>query len=98
MHGGAEIASSIASRACGGRTVMADIRQPMAWTQPGSGDAFDEVERGLGDLAPTVIDGERVAAVRNLDDLGHAGVVLLTLVRGVRDRPRDGVVLLAVDD
>ena len=34
----------------------------------------------------------------DLDDLGHARVALLLLVRGVGDRPRHGVVLLAGDD
>src|SRR5262249_47490088 len=62
------------------------------------GELLDEVERGLGDLAPAVVDGERVAPVRDLDDFRHAGVAPLPLVGGVRDRPRHRVVLLAVDD
>ena len=40
----------------------------------------------------------RVASVRDLHDLRHTGVALLSFVGGVRDRPWHGVVLLAVDD
>src|SRR4051812_31641033 len=61
-------------------------------------EAPNERERRVGDLAPAAVDRERVPAVLDLDDLGHALVVLLLLVRGVRDRPRDRVVLLAGDD
>ena len=61
-------------------------------------EPLDEAERGLGNLVPAAVDGERMAAVRDLDDLGHALVPLLLLVRRVRDRPRHDVVLLAVDD
>src|SRR5437762_150157 len=62
------------------------------------GEALDEGERRLGDLPPAAVDHERVPAVGYLGDLGQGLVPLLLLVRGVRDRPRDGVVLLAVDD
>jgi len=66
---------------------------------PGALDeALDEGEGSVGDLAPAAVDGEGVAAVGNLSDLGDALVARLLLVRGVRDRPRDGVVLLAGDD
>src|SRR5256886_16451914 len=61
-------------------------------------EALDEGERRLGHLPPAAVDHERVPAVGYLGDLGHGLVPLLLLVRGVRDRPRDGVVLLAVDD
>ena len=61
-------------------------------------EAVEERERRVGDLPPAAVDRERVAAVRDLDDLGHALVALLLLERRVRDRPRDGVVLLAGDD
>src|SRR5215213_9998348 len=61
-------------------------------------EPLDELERRLGDLAPAVVDRERVTSIRHLHDLGHAGVVPLPLVGGVRDRPRHGVILLAVDD
>ena len=61
-------------------------------------EPFDEPERRVGDLAPAAVDGERVAAALDLDDLGHARVALLVLVGGVGDRPGDGVVLLAGDD
>src|SRR5262245_44105228 len=62
------------------------------------GEALDELERGVGDLAPAAVDRQRVSAVRDLLDLGHALVALLPLERRVGDRPGDGVVLLAVDD
>ena len=55
-------------------------------------------EGGVGDLAPAAVDGQRVPAVLDLDDLGHAFVVLLLLVGGVGDRPGHGVVLLPGDD
>src|SRR6266487_462689 len=61
-------------------------------------EAFDEGEGGVADLAPSAVDGQRVAAVGHLDDLGDAGVVLLLLVGGVGDRPGHGVVLLPGDD
>src|SRR5215471_13368064 len=62
------------------------------------GEPLDEVERRLGDLLPPVVDRERVASVRDLHNLGHARVALLPLVSGVRNCPRDRVVLLAIDD
>jgi len=37
----------------------------------------------LGDFAPAVVDGEGVAAVGDLDDLGFGGVVSLAFVGGV---------------
>ena len=40
----------------------------------------DEGESGVGDFAPAVVDGERVAATGDLDDLGDALVALLLLV------------------
>src|SRR5688572_23595503 len=61
-------------------------------------EALDEVERGLGDLAPAVVDSEGMASVRDLRDLRHAGVGLLPLVGSVGDGPRHRVVLLALDD
>src|SRR5689334_3999210 len=64
----------------------------------GLGESSDEVQRGLGDLPPTVVDREGVASVRHLHDLGHGGVTPFPLVSGVRDCPRHRVVLLAVDD
>src|SRR6187200_93669 len=72
--------------------------KPAEGVSPQLGEPLDEVEGGLGDLAPAVIDGEGVAAVRHLHDLRYGGIALLPLVGGVRDRPRHGVILLAVDD
>src|SRR5258705_8898297 len=60
-------------------------------------EAPHEGESGVGDLAPTAVDDQRVAAAGHLGDLGHGLVALLPLVRGVRDRPRDGVVVFAGD-
>src|SRR3954463_3893124 len=62
------------------------------------GEPVDEVQRCVGHLAPPVVDRERVTPVRDLHDLRHCRVLALALVGGVRDRPRHGVVLLAVDD
>src|SRR5207244_10544611 len=42
-------------------------------------EALDEAERGLGDLAPAAVDRERMAAIRDLRDLGDAGVATLQL-------------------
>src|SRR6266540_5175725 len=64
----------------------------------GLGESLDEAGGGVGDLPPAAVDCERVPAVRDLGDLGHALVALLPLVGGVRDRPRDRVVLLARND
>src|SRR3982751_213626 len=63
-----------------------------------SDEALDEAERGASDLVPAAVDGEGMTAVRHLEDLGDAWIVLLLLVRGMRDRPRHGVILLAGDD
>jgi len=62
------------------------------------GEPLDEVECRLSDLTPTLVDGQRVPPVRDLGDLGDAPIALLPLVGGVRDRQRDRVVLLAIDD
>src|SRR5206468_6050140 len=59
---------------------------------------LDERERRVGDLAPAAVDRERVTATRDLDELGHARIALLTLVGRLGDRHRDGVILLADDD
>ena len=64
----------------------------------GRDEPLDEVERGLRDLLPAVVNGERVAAVGHLLDLGDARVALLPLVGGVGDRPGNRVVLLPVED
>ena len=37
-------------------------------------ETLDEVERGLGDLLPAVVDGQRMAAARHLLDLGDVGL------------------------
>jgi hypothetical protein len=39
-----------------------------------------ERERRVGDLAPATVDHQRVAAVRHLDDLGHAVIAPLLVV------------------
>jgi hypothetical protein len=52
------------------------------WLSGTSGEAADEGERGLRDFGPAVVDGQGVAAVRYLGELGDAGVVLLSLVLG----------------
>ena len=53
-------------------------RQALIVPAPGRRHAnrLTNVERGLGDLAPAVVDRERVASVRHLHDLRHAGVAL----------------------
>src|SRR5258707_8951286 len=61
-------------------------------------EPLDEVERGLRDLLPAVVDGERVAAIGHLLDLGDALVALLPLVGRVGNRPGNRVVLLPVED
>src|SRR6187397_2763006 len=71
--------------------------KPAEGVSPQLGEPLDEVEGGLGDLAPAVIDGEGVAPVRHLHDLRHAGVALLPLECGFRDRPGHRVVVLAFD-
>src|SRR5438094_10052443 len=61
-------------------------------------EAADELQRHLRNFLPAAVDGQRVAAARDLLDLGYAGIALLLLVGGVRDRPRDRVVLLAIEN
>jgi hypothetical protein len=46
----------------------------------GSGESLDELQRGLRDLGPSVVNGQRVAPAGDLGELGHAWVVLLPLV------------------
>src|SRR5207302_3841260 len=60
-------------------------------------EALDESERRLGHFLPAAVDGERVATAWNHLDLGHTRVARLALVGSVRDRPRDGVVLLTIE-
>src|SRR5436309_15042308 len=48
-------------------------------------EPLDECERQVGDVAPAVVDRQRVAAARDLADLGDAGVPRPLLVRGVGD-------------
>src|SRR5215218_4502223 len=62
----------------------------------GGDEALDEIERGLCHLVPAVVNDERVAAVRHLHNLRHSWVAPLPLVGGIRDRPRHGVVLIAL--
>src|SRR5215218_761467 len=64
----------------------------------GRDEPLDEVERGFRDLLPAVVDGQRVATVGHLLDLGDARVALLPFVGGAGDRPRNRVVLLSVED
>src|ERR1041385_391051 len=59
-------------------------------------ESVDEVECRLGDLAPPVVDRERVASVRDLHDLRHGGGALLPPVGGGCGRPPGGGVLLAL--
>jgi len=61
-------------------------------------EPLDEGQRRVGHFTPSAVDDEGVTAVRHLDDLGDGLVALLLLVGGVRDRPANGVVLLAGDD
>src|ERR1700681_3221154 len=61
-------------------------------------EALDEREGLVGDVAPALIDDERVAPARNLDDLGHGLVVLLILVGGFGNRGWNRVILFAGDD
>jgi len=57
-----------------------------------------EHERRVRDLAPATVDRERVTAIGDLDDFGHALLRCWRLNERVRDRPWDRVVLLAGDD
>src|SRR5712692_2984001 len=64
----------------------------------GSDEALDEGERGVGDLAPAAVDGERVPAAGDRDELRDRLVPLLAVVGGLRDRRRHGVILVPDDD
>src|SRR5271166_7137667 len=83
--------------------VMSSVRRPKFaaaanLSHPMSREPTDEGERGLGDVAPAVVDGQGVSSAGYLGELGHAGVVLLTLVFGVADGAGNGVVVLAGND
>src|SRR5918997_3242245 len=52
-------------------------------------ESLHEVERRLCHLAPAAVDRERVPAIRDPGDLGDRLIVLVALVGGVCDRPRD---------
>src|SRR3954451_21489276 len=73
-----------------------------AWCLPSrparAREAVDERQRGIGDVAPACVDRERVTATLELDDLGNTRVALLALEGGVRNRPRNGVVVVCGDD
>ena len=56
-----------------------------------------QVRHGVGDLAPAVVDGQRVGAVGELEDVGDRLAVPVLLERRLGDRLRDGVVLAAHD-
>ena len=64
----------------------------------GRQDFPEEIKDGDGDLAPAVIDGQRVAAAGDPGDLGDGGVVPLALERRVSEEPGHGVVVLAGQD
>ena len=51
----------------------------------------------VGDLAPAVVDGQRVGAVGELEDVGGGLAVAVLLERRLGDRLGDGVVLAAHD-
>src|SRR3954467_14879519 len=100
MNGGVEVASAN-SCAAGSRTTAVvscvDIVTPLSFVGWASGEPLDELECGGGDLPPAAVDRQGVAAIRDLHDLGDAGVALLPFEGGVHDRPGDGVVGLARD-
>src|SRR4051812_22732870 len=98
MNGGADVASAN-SCAAGSRTTSpvfscVDMRCSSVGVSD-LGEAFDEVERRLGDLAPAAVDRQGVPAVGHAGDFGHSGIALLLLEGGLDDRPRNGVVSLA---
>src|SRR3989442_15356328 len=57
----------------------------------------DEGERGLGHFTPPVVNGQGMPATGYFADLRDRGIVLLSLIGGIGDCPRDGVVFLARD-
>src|SRR5262245_7937569 len=57
-----------------------------------------ERKRLVRDLAPLAVDRQRVSAAFHREELGHAGILLLLVVRGMRHRGRDRVVLFTGDD
>src|ERR1700694_6044876 len=63
----------------------------------GLGEPLHKGQCLVSHFPPPVVDGERVPAIGDLDDLGYARVTSLPLVRGIGDGPRYGVVLLTVD-
>src|SRR5437870_5423675 len=62
-----------------------------------SDKALDELERGLGDFPPAMVDDQGVSAIAHLGELGRAGIMLLLFEGGMRDGVRHRIVLLAAD-
>src|SRR6266851_3171081 len=62
------------------------LRLMAARAASGSDEALDEGERGVGDLTPAAVDGERVPAARDRDELGDRLVPLLPVVGSLRGR------------
>src|SRR5436309_15681606 len=61
-------------------------------------EPLHEAQAGLGNLAPAVVDGERVTSSFDLRDLGDTLILLFFLEGRIRDRPRHRVVLFSGDD
>src|SRR5258708_13107970 len=61
-------------------------------------EPLHESEGCVRDLAPAAVDDKPMPTVGHLDDLSHRLIAFLPLKRGIRNRPRSGVVFLAGDD
>src|SRR5438445_7647768 len=75
--------------------VVLSCGEPVAAAGSGLDEPLDEGEGGVGDLPPSAVDHQGVAAVGDFYDLGDALVVLLPFEVSVGDGPRYGVVLLS---
>ena len=62
----------------------------------GSAARSDEAaDEGQGNSTLPRLDGQSVAAVGHFRDVGRFAIVLLLVITGVGDRPRDAIVLVA---
>src|SRR5258708_7688134 len=79
-----------------------EVRRPSVrshWLNPDiSREAANEIQRFLRDVAPALVDGQRMPAVWDLRKLGDPPVVLLALERRMRDGAGNRIVLSARDD
>src|ERR1700712_2642711 len=64
------------------------------WLRRGPSETLlvEPIQAGVRDLGPATVDGQRVTAICELDEVRHRRRMAVLLDRGLGDRFRDGVV------